>query len=95
MEGTRILRCTCKHEDQDKMYGHGMRVHNVCDKKASANHGKYYCTVCQPNHKNKVRTTVSAMPHLGMHSAIIGCGNRMAKSADVYVETKSLNKRKK
>lgn len=38
-----ILKCTCKHDYQDKLYGYGRRVHNIRHK------GKiigYRCTVC-------------------------------------------------
>ena len=40
-----IKRCTCKNEQQDKMYGKGNRVHNLKEKV----HGRaqeYRCTVC-------------------------------------------------
>jgi len=35
-----ILTCTCKHDDQDRFYGKGRRVHNATAKK------DYLCTVC-------------------------------------------------
>lgn len=35
-----ILKCTCKHEFQDKTYGKDMRVHN------RTKDGKARCTVC-------------------------------------------------
>ena len=34
-----IKKCTCEHEQQDKMHGKGMRVHNECAKGVR-------CTVC-------------------------------------------------
>jgi len=37
---TRIIKCTCKHKDQDKIYDLGQRVHNSCG-------DGYRCTVCQ------------------------------------------------
>ena len=40
-----IKKCNCKHKDQDKRYGQGMRVHNKAhgsDNKLSARR----CTVC-------------------------------------------------
>jgi len=41
-----VIKCTCKHEVQDKMYGPGMRVHNFA--KAVLNkQGGYRCTVCK------------------------------------------------
>jgi hypothetical protein len=43
--GTKILRCTCSHEFQDKTYGRNMRVHNRLDGKGSKVNG-YACTVC-------------------------------------------------
>lgn len=36
-----ILRCTCKHEYQDKIHGRGLRVHTMKADK------KYVCTVCR------------------------------------------------
>ena len=37
---TREIRCSCQHEQQDKMYGKGVRVHNL-----SMNKTKAKCTV--------------------------------------------------
>ena len=39
-DNTRILLCTCRHEFQDRIYGIGMRVHNVMAG------GGERCTVC-------------------------------------------------
>lgn len=36
-----IMLCTCKHEYQDKLYGKGKRVFNLCKKGISGR-----CTVC-------------------------------------------------
>lgn len=36
---TKIMRCTCKHEFQDEVYGKGMRLFNEGIK-------HYTCTVC-------------------------------------------------
>lgn len=50
MPATVIMRCTCDHEVQDKMYGKGMRVHNRIDGgKAAKEPIGYCCTVCTPN----------------------------------------------
>ena len=38
-----ILKCTCKHNYQNKRYGPGMRVHNRCTKDRMV---KHRCTVC-------------------------------------------------
>ena len=40
--GTSILRCTCEHPFQDRVYGTGMRVHN----NMGAQGGGARCTVC-------------------------------------------------
>ena len=41
----KILPCNCKHEQQDAMYGKGMRLHNPGGK--GKDYGtKWYCTVC-------------------------------------------------
>ena len=42
---TKEIKCKCKSEFQDELYGKGMRVHNEC----GANKGKttgWKCTVC-------------------------------------------------
>ena len=36
-----IAKCTCKHEQQDKIHGHGKRAHNPMKTP-----DKYRCTVC-------------------------------------------------
>jgi hypothetical protein len=38
--GTSMIRCTCRHEQQDAMYGKGVRVGNNTAK------GEVRCTVC-------------------------------------------------
>jgi hypothetical protein len=40
---TKIIKCTCKNEQQDQMYGDNMRVHNS---KADPEKNGYRCTVC-------------------------------------------------
>jgi hypothetical protein len=40
-----FMRCTCKNESQDEMYGPGIRVHNPCKKKQGTYTGAT-CTVC-------------------------------------------------
>lgn len=40
MEGTKLIKCTCLHKDQDDMYGEQIRVHNINPK------GDAKCTVC-------------------------------------------------
>lgn len=40
-KNTKVMRCTCKHEYQDRKYGKGKRVHNM---KVD---GKFVCTVCR------------------------------------------------
>ena len=43
--GTVVLPCSCKHPQQDKIYGKGMRLHNRCSiNKASMTGAR--CTVC-------------------------------------------------
>ena len=39
---TKILTCTCKHELQDKLHGHGQRVFNSTSKQQT-----FRCTVCK------------------------------------------------
>jgi len=40
-----VKKCTCKHEEQDKMYGKGRRVHTNGDTNDKSK-GKKKCTVC-------------------------------------------------
>lgn len=37
---TKVIKCTCKHDFQDRRYGAGMRVMNELPKKG------WSCTVC-------------------------------------------------
>lgn len=39
-----IMKCLCSHEQQDQMYGKGMRIFNACAGKTNV---KYRCTVCK------------------------------------------------
>lgn len=41
---SKLIKCTCSHEDQDKMYGQGNRMAN------EARTGQYRCTVCGTLH---------------------------------------------
>jgi len=40
---TKVISCTCKHAFQDKEYGKGNRLMNVCAK-------GFRCTVCGEEH---------------------------------------------
>ena len=58
-----ILKCSCKHEWQDKEYGPGMRVHNLARKGYNGRAG-WRCTVCErvkpfDEGKNDTRPLVS------------------------------------
>ena len=41
MSGTKTIKCTCKHDFQDKEYGNQQRNANINEKEDSAT-----CTVC-------------------------------------------------
>lgn len=43
---TKIFKCNCKHESQDKLYGVNKRVFNRTTKEI-ANKPLYRCTVCK------------------------------------------------
>jgi hypothetical protein len=43
-----VLKCECRHESQDKMYGYEMRYHNKTIKV-----NEYRCTVCEKTHTAK------------------------------------------
>jgi len=45
-----IIRCTCKHEYQDRAYGRGNRVAN---KTTKSDPPGYRCTVCGREHERK------------------------------------------
>ncbi len=44
----KVVKCSCKHEHQDKVYGVGMRLANRCKPNDKA--GTYRCTVCKKEH---------------------------------------------
>lgn len=37
-----MWKCSCKHDDQDRIYGIGIRLHNSCKAGKS-----FRCTVCK------------------------------------------------
>lgn len=41
-----VIKCTCKHDFQDKVYGANNRVHNYA-KAANNKTGGWRCTVCK------------------------------------------------
>lgn len=41
MSGSKLIKCTCKHDFQDKQYGKQQRLANINEKEDSAT-----CTVC-------------------------------------------------
>lgn len=45
---TKVIKCNCKNEYQDKKYGHGNRVHNST---ADVLKSGYRCTVCGKENK--------------------------------------------
>ena len=48
---TKVVQCTCRHEQQDKMYGKNGRVANETTRVSStANKHTYRCTVCGREH---------------------------------------------
>ena len=53
MNKTKVIRCNCKHEFQDKTYGEGMRVHIL--KQKDAQQGNWACTVCGLINQHHVR----------------------------------------
>ncbi len=45
--GTAIKPCDCKHKEQDRIYGKGLRLHNFCNRPATKDPMKgLRCTVC-------------------------------------------------
>ena len=43
-QGTKIIKCTCSNEFQDKEYGKNNRVHNHADKKGAEKDYRYMST---------------------------------------------------
>lgn len=41
---TIVIKCSCKHDFQDKEFGQGNRLHNECGGKKI---NTYRCTVCR------------------------------------------------
>ena len=56
MNTFKIIKCSCKHEFQDSVYGNGMRLHNLGQGQKNSN--TYKCTIC----KNKTTETSHATP---------------------------------
>lgn len=67
IQGTIILPCTCQHEEQDKMYGKGRRVHNIAKGKDGKSTPLAFCTVCTPRNTSadKMAGGLDPMPHIG------------------------------
>ena len=51
-QGTKIIKCNCPNEFQDKEYGKNNRVHNHADKKG-AEKDRFKCTSCGTYHNSK------------------------------------------
>lgn len=43
---TKIKRCPCPNKFQDKRYGKGKRVHNVCNNSSNTKGAAARCTSC-------------------------------------------------
>ena len=43
-EKTAVLRCECRHDSQDRIYGKGKRLHNLLNNPKSDK--RWRCTVC-------------------------------------------------
>lgn len=54
MAKTQVIKCTCKHEYQDKKYGVGRRLMNATLKSKANNTIVYRCTVCKTELNGKV-----------------------------------------
>ena len=46
--GAVIIKCTCTNDFQDKVYGKGMRVANLCKQKSTKIAKR--CTICKKEH---------------------------------------------
>lgn len=52
MSGTKVLKCTCFNDFQDKEYGNQNRLHTI-----SADGKKAHCTVCEGSGKTAKRNS--------------------------------------
>lgn len=55
MASTKVIKCICKSEFQDKIYGEGKRLHNMTSKQ---NNTVARCTVCSK--ENNISSTPSS-----------------------------------
>ena len=46
MADSKVIKCECKNEFQDKEYGEGNRLHTISEDGKTA-----YCTVCSPSNR--------------------------------------------
>ena len=51
---TQLIKCSCSHSEQDKLYGAGIRVANA------TTGGQYRCTVCSTVSGTKATASVKA-----------------------------------
>lgn len=56
MTTSKAIKCTCKHEDQDKIYGNSMRLHNKM-KQRDASNKMWRCTICKKERESGVSST--------------------------------------
>ena len=54
MAKVQVLKCTCKNDYQDRVYGKGRRVMNYTTKSKSNDTAVYRCTVCKSELNGKV-----------------------------------------
>ena len=54
MAECKIMRCDCKNESQDSMYGNGMRLWNPIGKGKDQGEN-YRCTVCNKSTNGSIR----------------------------------------
>lgn len=53
----KVIECGCNHQAQDKLYGKGMRVHNLTQK-GNESTSIWRCTVCEAERgTNQPKTT--------------------------------------
>jgi hypothetical protein len=47
---TKVIKCTCESEYQDRVYGTNNRLGNKTDKSSNKDRQTYRCTVCKKEH---------------------------------------------
>lgn len=81
MSKTVVIKCTCKSEFQDALYGKGLRLHNTSEISSGKNKKVAYCTVCckRSSDKQTKDVLVTEQKNFGVKFNTIAEKPRIAK----------------